>query len=195
MNQDSLIIKVSHNAIYCVQSYEADYWESMRNGTGVSYAYSPSSTPNMNSGNDCMEIDAQFFYTGVPWEMASRLYVAHALNKAGTGDRKLDMTKVTAVSAMEAIGLDDAIIKYNANQTPDKKIPSVNFRGMSDPLHNPVMKMDDGRWVTVHMDEPVDEGYKFAIATTATTVLELFKQRCLNEGGKASMECSYTIDY
>ena len=179
-----------------LQGYESEYWGSMKNGTGVSYDYSPSSTPKMNPGSVCMEIDAQFFYSGAPWEMAARQYVADALNKMDGMDGSLDMTKVTAVSAMEAIGMDDAIIKYNSKQPDDKKIPTVNFRGMSNLLHSPVKQEQDGRWASVEIvEEPIDAGYEFAIASTATTVLELFKQRCLKDQADASLECSYTIHY
>ena len=177
-----------------MQSYESGYWGAMQNGTGVSYIYSSSSAPKMNPGNDCMEIDAQFFYSGVPWEMASRQYVADMLNKVEGADGSLDMTKVTAVSAMEAIGLDDAIIKYNQNQPEDKKIPTVNFRGMSNLLHSPVKRSESGRWESIHVDEPIHDGYEFAIATTATTVLELFKQRC-EKKQDSGFECRYAIHF
>ena len=178
-----------------LQNYEHEYWGSMKNGTGVAYNYSPSSTPKMNLGSVCMEIDSQFFYSGVPWEMAARQYVADALNKMDGMDGSLDMTKVTAVSAMEAIGMDDAIIKYNAVQPDDKKIPTVNFRGMSNLLHHPVKQEQDGRWSSVEVEESIDDGYEFAIASTATTVLEMFKQRCQKEQDASSLECSYTIHY
>ena len=139
-----------------LQGYESEYWGSMKNGTGVSYDYSPSSTPKMNPGSVCMEIDAQFFYSGAPWEMAARQYVADALNKMDGMDGSLDMTKVTAVSAMEAIGMDDAIIKYNSKQPNDKKIPTVNFRGMSNLLHSPVKQ--EQIWQTLSGRPPSSDG-------------------------------------
>lgn len=51
-----------------------------------------------------MEIDSQFFWSGAPWDMVARAYVADALNK-GLQANSYDQTNVIAVSAMEAIGV------------------------------------------------------------------------------------------
>jgi hypothetical protein len=51
-----------------------------------------------------MEIDSQFFWSGAPWDMVSRAYVADTLNR-GLHRSSFDQTNVIAVSAMEAIGL------------------------------------------------------------------------------------------
>lgn len=161
----------------------------MGSGTGVAYNYSAAAAPRLNDGSDCMEIDSQFLFSGVPWEMTARQYIADTMN-AADGSDYLDMTKVTAVSAMEAIGLDDAILKYNNQQPEALKIPSVNFRGMSNMLHVPVRREDDGRWSPVHIEEHIVDGYEFAIASTATTVLEMFKQRCQQLDCQPGAPCS-----
>jgi hypothetical protein len=51
-----------------------------------------------------MEIDSQYFWSGAPWDMVARKYVADTLN-AGLKVKTFKQTGVIAVSAMEAIGL------------------------------------------------------------------------------------------
>jgi len=192
-----------------ISDYETKFWDVMENGTGIGYVYSPDTAPRINTGEVCMEIDSQFFYNGVPWEMTSRQYIADALNRAF--NTSLDMTKVTAVGAMEGIGLDNVLTKYNARRPAGEQIPSVNFRGMSNTLHGPVQQAEDGRWSVVPLKESVADGYEYAIATAATTVLQMFKDRCellcrqqgdsLGGGGKlglgnlCSKGCEYHVDY
>lgn len=58
-----------------------------------------------------MEIDSQFFWSGAPWDMVSRTYVADTLNR-GLHRSSYDQTNVIAVSAMEAIGLSSKWMLY-----------------------------------------------------------------------------------
>jgi hypothetical protein len=51
-----------------------------------------------------MEVDSQFFWSGAPWDMAARAYVADTLNTAMKTSSN-QQTNVIAVSAMEAIGV------------------------------------------------------------------------------------------
>lgn len=60
--------------------------------------------PRVWGYRQCMEIDSQFFWSGAPWDMVARAYVADALNK-GLQANSYDQTNVIAVSAMEAIGV------------------------------------------------------------------------------------------
>jgi hypothetical protein len=52
-----------------------------------------------------MEIDSQYFWSGAPWDMVARKYVADTLNAALRPARRVGQGQVVAVSAMEAIGL------------------------------------------------------------------------------------------
>lgn len=58
-----------------------------------------------------MEIDSQFFWSGAPWDMVSRTYVADTLNRRRHRS-SYDQTNVIAVSAMEAIGLSSKCMLY-----------------------------------------------------------------------------------
>jgi hypothetical protein len=52
-----------------------------------------------------MEIDSQFFWSGAPWDMVARKYVADTLTAALRPPRPYRQGQMVAVSAMEAIGL------------------------------------------------------------------------------------------
>lgn len=60
--------------------------------------------PRVWGYRQCMEIDSQFFWSGAPWDMVARAYVADTLNK-GLQATSYGQTNVIAVSAMEAIGV------------------------------------------------------------------------------------------
>ena len=57
-----------------------------------------------------MQVDGQFFYSGVPWERSARNFTAIALNKA-RNTTKFNQKNVIAIAAMEAIGVGYAVEK------------------------------------------------------------------------------------
>lgn len=101
--------------------------------------------------------------------------------------------QVIAVSAMEAIGLDATMEHYHAldGVVP---IPYANVRGMSNQLHGPVRRRGND-WV---YGEPIEEdyvdGYKYAIATSSTAVLTMYRRRCLASGRDAKT-CDFKVVY
>lgn len=60
--------------------------------------------PRVWGYKQCMEIDSQIFWSGAPWDMMARAYVAANLNTA-MKTTSYQQTNVIAVSAMEAIGV------------------------------------------------------------------------------------------
>ncbi|KAF6259950.1 hypothetical protein COO60DRAFT_1700592 [Scenedesmus sp. NREL 46B-D3] len=88
-----------------IQALDAAYWSSMSAGTNVSYPDVTQTTPpRVWSYKQCMEIDSQYFWSGAPWDMVARSYVADTLNKA-LRVSGYSQGNMIAVSAMEAIGL------------------------------------------------------------------------------------------
>ena len=72
-------------------------------GTGSKYTiYNRTEKPSVYGPTTCMETDGQFFYSGVPWEITARDYVAEGINIAFnyTGSAKKTALDVIAVSAM-----------------------------------------------------------------------------------------------
>ena len=69
-----------------------------------SLCFCPAAAPTIYGYKQCMEIDSQYFWSGAPWDMVARKYVADTLN-AGLKVDTFKQTGVIAVSAMEAIGL------------------------------------------------------------------------------------------
>eukprot|EP00878_Enallax_costatus_P023242 GHUV01024710.1.p1 GENE.GHUV01024710.1~~GHUV01024710.1.p1 ORF type:complete len:157 (-),score=18.39 GHUV01024710.1:567-1037(-) len=61
-----------------------------------------------------MEVDSQYFWSGAPWDMVARSYVAEALNNA-TGGSSYNQNNVLAVSAMEGIGLSSKFMCLKAD--------------------------------------------------------------------------------
>ncbi|KIY99607.1 hypothetical protein MNEG_8352 [Monoraphidium neglectum] len=62
---------------------EAAFWAAMADGTKAKYpALSPTAAPKLWSYNECMEISSQYFWSGAPWDMVARKYVADTLNAA-----------------------------------------------------------------------------------------------------------------
>lgn len=64
----------------------------------------PVDPPKVWTYKECMEIDSQYFWSGAPWEIVARAYVAETLNLA-TKSSSFAQNNVLAVSAMEGIGL------------------------------------------------------------------------------------------
>lgn len=92
-------------------SWETAYWQGMTNGTGVAYVYDAAAAPTLYKEKQCAEVDGcalvsdcwcstcmctvnrQFFYTGPPFEMKARAYVAETINRA-YGNDTVDLNKV-----------------------------------------------------------------------------------------------------
>ena len=56
-------------------------------GTGVAYPPFPAYTgPAILDSSQAAELDAQFFFSGTPWEMVGRNYTAQTLNLANGGN-------------------------------------------------------------------------------------------------------------
>ena len=85
----------------------------------------------------------QFFYSGVPWESEAREYVAQTLN-AATGSSKT-RADVIAVSAMEGVGVAEALLKYHALSSTQYHIPYTNVRTIANWLHQPITQV--GTWL------------------------------------------------
>ncbi|GFH25415.1 uncharacterized protein HaLaN_23369, partial [Haematococcus lacustris] len=99
--------------------------------------------PTVFSWDTCAEIDAQFFYSGVPWDVTARDWVSEAIRTAGFRANASAMD-VVAVSAMEAIGFNQAFEQYNAlARVP---IGYTSVRGNSNWLHHPVTYSGNGVW-------------------------------------------------
>lgn len=102
-------------------------------------------------------------------------------------------TQVIAVSAMEAIGLDATMEKYNALDGVNP-IPYVNVRAMSNQLHGPLVRKG-GDWVYgTPIKEDYVSGYKYAIATSSTGVLNMYKRRCVAKHGSIDL-CDFSVKY
>lgn len=170
-------------------------------GTGLTYPQerlSQSSPPHVWSYTQCMEIDSQFFYSGAPWDMVARSYVASTLNAAalpGVG-RTFTQRDVIAVSAMEAIGLSQGLQRYYAKRPDVPLVPFTVVRGQSNQLHEPVKKAKKGQnWVNYKtVDENISEGYKYGISTSATVVLSTLQARCVRGGGSTNL-CTFLVPY
>lgn len=72
-------------------------------GTGLKYYSAPrDSIPHAFNMTQCAEVDSQFFFSGVPWDMEGRKFVAEVLTASKIAN--VTMNDVIAVSAMEAVG-------------------------------------------------------------------------------------------
>jgi len=65
-----------------VQGYEKDYWGYIHNSTNTTYDLNPKNPPKVYDYKQCVEVDSQFFYSGVPWDMTARNYTALTINLA-----------------------------------------------------------------------------------------------------------------
>ncbi|KXZ49339.1 hypothetical protein GPECTOR_22g933 [Gonium pectorale] len=172
-----------------VLAQEERYWGLMAEGTGRDYpAVRGDDLPQVWDYGTCAEVDGQFFFTGAPWEVKARDYAAQAIATAlgygapGSGARNaLGPDQVIAVSAMEGVGVAEALEKYHRLDSTPRRIPYTNVRTLSNWIHHPVGKTkEDGVW-SIYQEVPEDyvNGYAYAIATGSVTILSLFQRRCL----------------
>ncbi|KAG2500711.1 hypothetical protein HYH03_001476 [Edaphochlamys debaryana] len=171
-----------------VLGLERHYWGLMRNGTGVRYpAISADDRPVVWDYSQCAEVDGQFFFTGAPWEIKARDYAAEAIAAAlgfgspeGEERTRLSSEDVIAVSAMEGVGVAEALEKYHRLDSTPRRIPYTNVRTLSNWIHHPVSQKSEGVW-GIYQEVPEDyvNGYAYAIATGSATILSLYQQRCL----------------
>jgi hypothetical protein len=126
------------------------YWSAMRLGTGVEYPpYDPAALPRVSGYTECAEIDSQYFWSGAPWDIVARSYVASTL-VAGLPGSTATPESVTAVSAMEAIGLAQGLLRFYAKRPrATRRVPFTVVRGMSDSTMQPVARAAPGSpaWV------------------------------------------------
>lgn len=177
-----------------------EYWNATSKGTGISYpSYARSDKPAVFPPTVCQETDGQFFYSGIPWDITARDYVAQGINLAFgySGNASKTGLDVIAVSAMEAIGFGEAFERYH--RKPDvKKIPYTTVRGNSNWLHHPA-KLDDaatGVWSYEKiMPNNFFAGYSYAIASYSSLVLGVFKKRCLAIEPPVTRGCDYKLGY
>jgi hypothetical protein len=179
-----------------IQGEEVDFWSQM--DTGVEYPTpQPKTPPRLWTYGECAEIDSQFFYSGVSWDMVARSYVAGVMRanpifsttKHGKGI-KPSQTNVVAVAAMEAIGLGFALEKYWL--ISGRRIPFTTIRGMSNWDHTPIQYLGDGNWTSSDFPEDFVNGYAYAIATSATVVMNTLKARCVKQFKSG---CTFKIKY
>jgi hypothetical protein len=121
-------------------------------------------------------------------------YVASTL-RAGMPDSAADAQSVIAVSAMEAIGLSQALARYHDKRPARRPVPFTVVRGMSNHVMQPVARQAPQSSVWVNGPEiPEDfvNGYAYAIQSSASVVLSLLQARCRAAGGSAG-RCSYNV--
>ncbi|GIL75443.1 hypothetical protein Vretimale_8072 [Volvox reticuliferus] len=172
-----------------VSELEERYWGLMSKGTGLTYPpIAREDKPLVWDYTQCAEVDGQFFFTGAPWEIKARDYASQAIatalgfGKPGSGARNaISPQEVIAVSAMEGVGVAEALEKYHRLKTTTRRIPYTNVRTLSNWIHQPVGKKGEGQW-EIFQEVPEDyvNGYAYAIATGSVTVLSLYQQRCLS---------------
>ncbi|GFR47452.1 hypothetical protein Agub_g9177, partial [Astrephomene gubernaculifera] len=192
-----------------VLATERRYWELMAQGTGATYpAVEGGVAPALWDYSQCAEVDGQFFFTGAPWEIKARDYAAEAISAAlGFGSRgnsnsnnsssrgttagsrgqqqqQLGADQVIAVSAMEGVGVSEALLKYHRLDSTPRRIPYTSVRTASNWVHPPLGKVGEGDVWGIFAELPEDyvNGYKYAIATGSATILSLFQQRCRGRG-------------
>jgi len=174
--------------------YEEEYFGYIHNSTNTTYNLDPKSPPTVYDYKQCVEVDSQFFYSGVPWDMTARNYSAVTINLAF--NTSLTAREVIAVSAMEAVGVSQALDAYNALNSTKSAIPYVFVRGNSDWLHQPVKQLDDGTWTyTTPVAVDFANGYKYAIATTSNVVFSVLSARCKKLTYPSNALCMYSISY
>lgn len=179
---------------------EKEYFGNLSAATGVKYDYeNPQQATGVYDHKTCSEIDGQFFYSGVPWDMSARQFTASLLNEVWQGKRNFTQKNVIAVSAMEAVGMSFAIQQYN--MFAKKKLPYTVIRGNANWLHVPVTKLKDGTWRQVPVERDFATGYGYAIASYSSVVLTWLQTRCTAQvlsgalQGPASSFCKFALDY
>jgi hypothetical protein len=65
-----------------LQDYEKEYFGYISNSTPRTYNLNPEKPPKVYDYKTCVEVDSQFFYSGVPWDMTARNYSALTINLA-----------------------------------------------------------------------------------------------------------------
>jgi hypothetical protein len=199
-----------------VTNEEHLYWSTMAQGVGMPLPNLPSDVPPTVWDYDvCMEVDAQFFYSGSPFEVRSRQYAADTLNSAieylgmGTSLKhrgghaslteaaaslKVTAQDVLAVTAMEAVGVSEALLRYNSLKGV-QAVPFTNIRTLSNWNVQPITRDNQGRWVA-YKEVPEDfiTGYSHAIATGSTTILSYHQAKCLADPQVRDTLCEFDID-
>lgn len=206
-----------------VTDHERGYWSAVAAAAGQQPpTLSPTAPPNVWDYTQCMEVDGQFFFSGSPWELKAREYAAETLNAAlalpdlAEGQaaaprlfkrlpEKVSAADMIAVSAMEGVGVSEALLRYHDLSTTRRIIPFTNVRTLSNWMLQPVTQTKPGVW-EVQQEVPEDfvNGYAYAIATGSATILSLYQDRCLQQLGStqgqrpgvdgASRRCSFVID-
>lgn len=185
-----------------VFAQNSQYWNATNAGTGSKYTiYNRTDKPTVYGPTTCMETDGQFFYSGVPWEITARDYVAEGINIAFnyTGSAMKTALDVIAVSAMEAVGFGEALERYHKKAGVKDVIPYTNVRGNSNWLHHPVRleTAADGSafwsYETI-MPDNFGAGYGYAIASYSSLTLGMFQKRCTALGLPATT-CKFTLTY
>mmetsp|Transcript_12443 Transcript_12443/g.26864 ORF Transcript_12443/g.26864 Transcript_12443/m.26864 type:complete len:491 (-) Transcript_12443:204-1676(-) len=186
-----------------VSAQEKRYWSTMSRGTRQPYPdLNPSMPPTVWDYKQCMEVDNQFFFSGVPWELKARDYAAMTLN-AGLGLRgstALSAHDVLAISAMEGIGVAEAMEKYHALSSTRHKIPYTNIRTASNWIHQPVQQTSPGVWeVFEEVPEDFVNGYAYAIASGSAAILTFYQARCIRMAAERLLppgaSCDFKISY
>ncbi|GAQ84464.1 hypothetical protein KFL_001900070 [Klebsormidium nitens] len=176
-----------------VSAVETRFWATMQNQTGVPYAYNGSAPPAVYDYTQCAEVDSQFFFSGAPFEMVARDYVARTINQAL--NTTLTKKDVQIANAMESIGLAMPIERYNGFNSTVRKIPYTVIRGMSNGLHGTVRQSAPGVWVpgTV-VPSDFTNGYGFAIASFSSLIMTWLQNRCLTGVGAGNTTlCSFSL--
>mmetsp|Transcript_35032 Transcript_35032/g.63020 ORF Transcript_35032/g.63020 Transcript_35032/m.63020 type:complete len:504 (-) Transcript_35032:1083-2594(-) len=190
-----------------VVNMESNFWNLMSKGTNESYnlngpiGNASTVIPHIWDYKECMEVDEQFFFTGVPWEIKSRDYVAGTLNAAFKDYETYKFRTardVIAVSAMEGVGVGLAFTKYNRLDSTGRFVPYTHIRSMSNWVHHPVNKTDNGStWATVDdFLENYEDGYRYAIETASSAVLSYYQIRCFNDQKAQAqdiVECKFSF--
>ncbi|KAK9901676.1 hypothetical protein WJX75_007959 [Coccomyxa subellipsoidea] len=186
------VLKLQADFNATLLAYETTYWNLTAAGMGVNYPVLPAWTgPRLLDYTQSAEIDAQFFFSGTPWDMVARNYTALTLNLANNST--LTQYDVTAVNAEEGIGVSAALDAHNT-LTGMPKIKYTFVRGASDYLYAPPLEVSPGVWEDNPAVPPTnfDTQYLFAIQTTSTLILTFFQLRCQAAGNSAST-CAYTL--
>lgn len=90
-----IILKTVDGGVCDGQGFEHLYWGYIRNSTNLMYNLNPEKPPKVYGYKECVEVDSQFFYSGVPWDMTARNYSALTINMAfNTSLTSLDVIAV-----------------------------------------------------------------------------------------------------
>lgn len=94
----------------------------------------PAAPPRIWNYRQCMEVDTQYFWSGAPWDIVARAYVADTLNNAPRVDRQYSQSDVIAVSAMEGIGLaSECVVSRQSTTRVQLQDPSMYLqRGVAE---------------------------------------------------------------